>query len=157
MAFNWDLTLFFISLVAIVVALIALIIAIIMQVKVRRIFRSANTPNLERLIGLHSKTLENLLKFQTEATGYIKSLDKRVKTKTNSAYTLRFNSFQGEGIGGNQSFSSVLTDEEGNGVIITSMHTRERTNVFAKPLKNWLSEYQLSEEEKKALKWAEEK
>lgn len=69
-----------------------------------------------------------------------------------NAFTVRFNPFQGKGIGGNQSFSSVFVDEEGNGVVITSMHTRERTNVFAKPLKNWGSEYELSEEEKRAIK-----
>jgi hypothetical protein len=69
----------------------------------------------------------------------------------NSA-TVRFNPFQGEGTGGNQSFSSIFADEEGNGVVITSMHTRERTNMFGKPLKNWKSEYELTDEEKQAIK-----
>jgi len=77
----------------------------------------------------------------------MKSLDERIKKKTMGASTLRFNPFQGGGVGGNQSFSSIFADEEGNGVIITSMHTRERTNVFAKPIKNWKSEHELSEEE----------
>jgi hypothetical protein len=54
-------------------------------------------------------------------------------------------------VGGNQSFSAGLVDEEGSGVIITSMHMRERTNVFAKPLKNWKSEYELSKEEKESI------
>jgi len=31
---------------------------------------------------------------------------------------------------------------------MTSMHTRERTNVLGKPIKNWKSEYEFSEEEK---------
>lgn len=86
----------------------------------------------------------------------MKSLDERIKKKTMSASTLRFNPFQGEGVGGNQSFSSVFADEEGRGVIITSMHTRERTNVFAKPIKNWKSEYELSEEEMTVINKAKE-
>jgi hypothetical protein len=69
-----------------------------------------------------------------------------------SASTIRFNPFQGGEVGSNQSFSSVFADEEGNGVVITSMHTRERTNVFAKPLKTWKSEYELTQEEKEVIK-----
>jgi hypothetical protein len=151
MAIDWNLVVFFASFAALAVSSIALILSVIMHIRVRKIFRSANIPDIERLIGLHTKTIEDLAKFKAESTEYMKSLDGRIKKKTNNASTIRFNPFQGEGVGGNQSFSSVLADEEGDGVIITSMHTRERTNVFAKPLKKWQSEYNLSEEESKAL------
>ncbi len=151
MTIDWNLVIFFVPFAALAVSLITLLIAIIMHVRVRRIFRSANTPDIERLMSLHTKTIEDLVKFKAESTAYMKSLDSRIKKKTANASTLRFNPFQGEGVGGNQSFSSVLADEEGDGVVITSMHTRERTNVFAKPLQKWQSEYQLSEEENKAI------
>jgi hypothetical protein len=152
MLINWSLVVFFVPFIALAASLAALIVSIIMHVRVSRIFRSANTPDIERLIKLHTKTIEDLLRFQAESTIYMKSLDGRIKKKTMNASTVRFNPFQGEGIGGNQSFSSVFADEEGNGVVITSMHTRERTNVFAKPLQNWKSEYELSEEEGQAIK-----
>jgi len=113
-------------------------------------------PDIERLIRLHTKTLEDFVGFKAESAEYMRSLDSRIKKKTTNASTLRFNTFQGEGVGGNQSFSSVFVDEEGDGVVITSMYTRERTNVFAKPLKNWKSEYKLSEEEKKVINKAKE-
>jgi len=151
MIIDWNLVVFFIPFAALAVALLALIFSIIMQVRIRRIFRSASTPDLERLLKLHTKTLEDFVRFQAESTRYMKTLDDRIKKKTAGASVLRFNPFQGEGIGGNQSFSVGLADEEGNGVVITSMHTRERTNVFAKPLKNWQSEYDLSDEEKQAI------
>lgn len=142
---------FFASLSALAASLAALALSILMHLRVSRIFHSANSTNIEKLLGLHSKTLEDLVKFQAESTKYMNQLSGRIKKKIVSASTLRFNPFQGEGVGGNQSFSSVFADEEGNGVVITSMHTRERTNVFAKPLKNWHSEYELIEEEKKAI------
>lgn len=151
MSIDWNLVVFFIPFAALVAALVALIISILVQIRMSRIFRSANTPDIERLLKLHSKTLEDFIRFKAESTGYMKLLDDRIKKKTMSASTLRFNPFQGEGTGGNQSFSVGLADEEGNGVVITSMHTRERTNVFAKPIKNWQSEYELSEEEKKVI------
>jgi hypothetical protein len=152
MFIDWNLVVFFIPFIALAIALLALVFSIIMQVRVRRIFRSASTPDIERLLKLHTKTLEDFIRFQAESTAYMKSLDNRIKNKTINASTVRFNPFRGEGTGGNQSFSSVFADEEGNGVVITSMHTRERTNVFAKPLKSWKSESELSEEERRAIK-----
>jgi hypothetical protein len=87
----------------------------------------------------------------------MKSLDGRIKKKIVNTSTLRFNPFQGEGVGGNQSFTVSLADEEGDGLVITSMHTRERTNIFAKPLKNWQSDYELGEEEKQVIETSKSK
>ena len=152
MSIDWNLVVFLLPFVALAIALAALIISIIMHVRVSRIFRSANTPDIERLLKLHTKTIEDLLRSQAESVIQTKRLSDRIKKKVASVPTLRFNPFQGDGNGSNQSFSSVFVDEEGSGVVITSMHTRERTNIFAKPLKNWQSEYELSEEEKQAIK-----
>jgi hypothetical protein len=152
MAIDWDWVIFFVPFVALAASLLALVFSIMMHIRVTKIFRSANAPDIERLLGLHSKTLEDSIKFQIESTAYMKLLDNRIKTKTQNAATVRFNPFQGDGAGGNQSFSSVLADERGDGVVITSIHTRERTNVFAKPLKTWKSEYELTKEEKTAIK-----
>ncbi len=152
MIIDWNSAVFFTPFIALAISLIALIFSVAMHIRVSKIFRSANTPDIERLLKLHTKTLENLIKFQTESTSYMKLLSDRIKEKMRSAPTLRFNPFKGGKFGGNQSFSSIFADEEGNGVIITSMHTRERTNVFAKPLKNWKSEHELTVEEKEVIK-----
>ncbi len=151
MFIDWNLAVFLLPFVTLTVALAAFIFSIVMHIRVKKIFRSANTPDIERLIKLHTKTLEDLLKFQAESVMQMKRLSGRIKKKVASAPTLRFNPFQGEGTGGNQSFSSIFADEEGDGVVITSMHTRERTNVFAKPLQKWKSEHELSEEEKQVI------
>jgi hypothetical protein len=152
MIIDWNLVVFFIPFVALAVALLSLVFSITMHLRVKRIFRSASAPDIERLLKLHTKTLEDFIRFQGESTKYMGLLDSRIKKKTTSISTVRFNPFQGGGVGGNQSFSASLVDEEGNGAVITSMHLRDRTNVFAKPIKNWISEYDLSEEEKQAIK-----
>lgn len=151
MSINFSLVVFFVPFVALTAALLALVISIMMHIRVSKIFRNSKASDIEKLMRLHTKTLEDLLAFQAGTTSYMKSLDYRIKEKMKSAPTLRFNPFQGRGVGGNQSFSSVFADEEGNGVVITSMHARERTSVFAKPLKNWRSEYELSKEEKMTI------
>lgn len=45
---------------------------------------------------------------------------------------LRFNPFKE--VGGNQSFSVALLDGRNSGVILSSLHTREGTRVYAKPV-----------------------
>jgi hypothetical protein len=65
---------------------------------------------------------------------------------------VRYNPF-GD-VGGNQSFSLALIDGTGNGYVISSIHSREGTRVYAKTVEAGGSEYNLSEEEKKAIKIA---
>ncbi len=62
----------------------------------------------------------------------------------------RFNPF--ENIGGNQSFILTILDETDSGVILTSLHNRDLTRIYAKPIKNGQAENNtLSKEEKLAI------
>lgn len=65
---------------------------------------------------------------------------------------VRYNPF-GD-VGGNQSFSLCLLDEEGSGYVISSIHSREGTRVYSKTVTGGKSEYNLSDEEKKAIEIA---
>ena len=62
---------------------------------------------------------------------------------------IRFNPFSE--MGGDHSFSVALLDGHDTGIIITGLHTRERTRVYIKPVKKGKSTYDLSKEELKAL------
>ena len=61
----------------------------------------------------------------------------------------RFNPFRE--LGGDHSFSLAVLDSEDSGVVITSLHTRDRTRVYMKEIKKGKSDVEISEEEKKAL------
>jgi len=65
---------------------------------------------------------------------------------------IRYNPFSE--VGSNQSFSVALLDGNNDGVVITSLFTREGNRVYAKPIKNAVSEYSLSDEEKEAIEKA---
>ncbi len=54
-------------------------------------------------------------------------------------------------IGGDQSFSLALVDEQGNGVLLSALHGRDETRVYAKALTQWRSSHSLSAEEQQAL------
>lgn len=62
---------------------------------------------------------------------------------------VRFNPF--DEIGGEHSFSLAILDGRDNGFVITTLHTRERTRVYTKEIKEGKSELELSEEERKAI------
>jgi hypothetical protein len=62
---------------------------------------------------------------------------------------LRFNPFND--VGGDQSFALALVDGYGNGVVVSSLHMRDVTRVYAKPLKKWEAEHHLTDEEKQAI------
>jgi hypothetical protein len=65
---------------------------------------------------------------------------------------IRYNPFADTG--GDQSFAIALLDSLGNGVVLSSLHSRTDTRVFAKPVQSGRSKYQLSDEEQDAIKKA---
>jgi Protein of unknown function (DUF4446) len=65
---------------------------------------------------------------------------------------LRFDAF--EDVGGRLSFSCALLDEHGTGVVLTSINGRQETRVYAKPVTDGTSSYNLSTEEAEAIRVA---
>lgn len=63
---------------------------------------------------------------------------------------IRFNPF--EDAGGDQSFAAALLDGEGSGVVISSLHARGNTRVYAKSVVGGKPQHhQFSKEEKEAV------
>jgi hypothetical protein len=79
-------------------------------------------------------------------------LDSEIKSSIRGVATVRFNAFAD--VGGKQSFATAVISEDGNGFVISSVYTRDRMNVYAKPIVDFSSEYELSVEEARALKEA---
>jgi hypothetical protein len=65
---------------------------------------------------------------------------------------VRFNPF--EDTGGNQSFALALLDADGNGWVLSSLHARTGTRVYAKAIRSGRSDGALSDEEAAAIKQA---
>jgi hypothetical protein len=112
--------------------------------------------NLDESFDLLNKEITELKKFKVTALDTFKDNDARLKKTISGVETIRFNPFKGEGQGGNQSFATAFLNEEKNGVIISSMYSRDHISIFSKPIKNFISEYELTNEEKKALTNAQE-
>ncbi len=70
----------------------------------------------------------------------------------NQAGLVRYNPFPSSG--GNMSFSLALLNNNGDGVVITSLHSREGVRIYSKGVKEFTSEQTLMEEEKEAIERA---
>lgn len=105
------------------------------------------------------ETLEEVLAVFESLEEKIKELSGRIEEikKSKSGFfqklgLIRFNPYKG--MGGDQSFSLAMLDGENNGFIVTSLSGRSGNRIFAKPINNGKSSYQLSEEEGQALEKA---
>src|SRR5581483_6121670 len=65
---------------------------------------------------------------------------------------VRYNPFADTG--GDHSFAIALLDSGGNGLVVSSLHGRTETRVFAKPIQSGRSRYPLSDEEQDAIRKA---
>ena len=79
-------------------------------------------------------------------------LDTALQRSIQRVGVVRFNPFPDTG--GDQSFAIALLDKIGNGLVISSLHSRADTRVFAKQIANGRSRYPMSDEEQDAIKAA---
>lgn len=79
----------------------------------------------------------------------LENLKKEGKFSVQKVGIVRYNPFSE--VGSNQSFSVALLDGNNNGVVITSLFSRDGNRVYGKGIKSGRSEYSLSNEEKKAI------
>jgi hypothetical protein len=131
-------------------AILVLVWFIRLEIKFRRLL-PGKALTLEQFLVSIQNTLKELKKFQADYIAYLGTVEKRLQGSIQGVETLRFNPFQGRGEGGKQSFATALINEKGDGVVISSLYSRERVSVFSKPLKHFTSEYGLSDEEKEAI------
>ncbi len=123
--------------------------------RLKKFFLGKKAQNLEETIFFLENEIKQLKKAQENQQVVLEQINKKLKKSIRGLETIRFNPFPDQG--SNQSFAIGLLNEEKNGVVISSLYSRERMSVFAKPIKNGKSDYELTQEEKEALQKAEVK
>lgn len=125
--------------------------------RLNRILRGKNTLTIEDSIIELAKELDTLNEFKEGSEEYLKLVEQRLRKSVQGIETRRFNAFKGTGAGGNQSFACAFVNENGDGIILSSLYASDRMSVFAKPVEEFTSTYELTEEEDLALKSAKKK
>lgn len=148
-----------VSLLATGAALAAIGLAIWLMIRLNRLerhYRALTTGteggNLEAVLEEHIGKVQQATRRVQELDTLVMRLERNNRTHLQRVGFLRFNPFRDTG--GDQSFALALTDEGGSGVVISSLHSREVTRVYAKPLVAWQTSYQLTDEERAAIQRA---
>ena len=132
------------------IVLVTVILAVYQEIRLRRLLRGKNAATLEDTMLELMKEIETLKTARREIENYLKIAERRLRRAISGVGMIRFNPFKGTS-GSNQSFSAAFLNEEGDGVVLSSLYSRDRVSVFAKPIKERASEYELTEEEKEAI------
>lgn len=140
-------TLLFALLGAAILMLVLWVIAL--EVRLARVFKGGQPVSMEKELTERKRDAERAEEAVRAMARGMEELDARLKRKLETVRTIRFNPFQGTG--GNHSFASAFLDEERNGVVLSSLYSREKVSIFAKPIRGGKSEIELSEEERGVL------
>lgn len=108
--------------------------------------------NLEEVMSLHVGRINEHERRLGNIDRDITVLDRVLRTAIQRVGLVRFNPF--DETGGDQSFAIALLDQHGNGLVLSSLHNRTETRVYAKPIEGGQSRYTLSNEEEQALNQA---
>jgi len=107
--------------------------------------RKSEPKNLEEVLDY----LKKLEKKSEILSKELKNLKEESKFSIQKVGIVRFNPFSE--VGGNQSFSIALLNGNNDGIIITSLYSRQENRIYGKPIKAGSSKYSLSDEEKRAI------
>ena len=81
-------------------------------------------------------------------------IDERTRRSLQHIGMVRYNPF--DDTGSDQSFAIALLDDRRDGVVLSSLHGRANTRIFAKPVADGASAHNLSDEEAQAIRIAVE-
>ena len=132
---------------------IAIVISAIWMIKtekrLKRFFLGKKAKDLEDTIVSLENDIDILKKSKENTEKELADIEKKLRKSIRGLETIRFNPFPDQG--SNQSFAIGMLNEDNDGVVISSLYSRERMSIFAKPIKDGKSTYELTEEEREAL------
>ena len=140
-----------------ILVLILIADVFLLRQKVKKLLRGGKNESMEDVLGSLDADIKKMEAFKADMEKYLRNVEKRLRRSSQAIETIRFNAFKGDGLGGNQSFATAIVNEEGDGAVVSSLYSRDRVSVFAKPITNFASEIELSEKEKQVVSKAKNK
>jgi hypothetical protein len=117
--------------------------------KYRQLTNGNDQANIEALLVQLQERFDAVREEQGRQKETMTNLMSKIKTMKSNVGIHRYNAF--DAAGSDLSFTIAMLDEESNGVLLTGIHSREQTYMYAKPVEKGQSSYNLSPEEKETL------
>lgn len=141
------------------ISILSLLLTLALTWTLLRLYR-LDQVRKEFFTGEHHKNLEQVLVDQNRAITKLASDLDDLRAQATDLFIMNKNNIQKIGFirynpfddaGGNISFALALLNEHNDGVVISSLHGREGTRMYAKAIQGGRSESKLTEEETKAI------
>lgn len=143
------------SVVSIILAVILIIVLCKLKTLKRRVdslTRGKDTESLEDIIVSYLERVESLEEGEEITRAALNAIKDNLKITYQKTGLVKYDAFRE--MSGALSYSLALLDKENNGVLISSMYSREGCYTYAKEIIKGESKINLSEEEAEALKQA---
>jgi hypothetical protein len=146
-----------VGLCAVLVVLIVAIVSLArrtrrLDARLHGVTRGEDGRSLEAVLDAHLDKVFAVARELDELTARTVLLEAAQRRSFQRVGLVRYNPF--EETGGNQSFALALLDAAGDGWVLSSLHARSGTRIYAKAIKAGRADTGLSEEETAALKQA---
>ena len=125
-----------------------------LQKRYKNLFLGQEQTDIEKLILSYRQAIDDLKKEQAQLKQKSSKMERILNNVIMGISLKRYNAFKDTG--SDLSFSLALLNKQNQGVVLTSIFGREETRVYAKDVAEGKSNYNLSEEEVKALSQAQQ-
>ncbi|WP_053982818.1 DUF4446 family protein [Niameybacter massiliensis] len=148
----------YIVMVLVVFCFILFIMFIISFIKMKKIqrkyerFMIKDDVDLENLLIHYAKKVNQVKDNEEKILDKIDKLSNEIKYCTQKVGVVRYNAI--EKVGADLSFAIAMMDAEDNGLVLNGIYSRDGSYIYSKPIKSGTSTYQLSDEEKEAIRLA---
>lgn len=147
------------AVVATAAAVVLLVVVAVMGLRLRRLtrtYRAAVGPDgaqdLVEAVSQQQSAIARLREDLGTVHANTEALRDLQRVAVSRVGLVRYDAFPD--MGGMLSFSAVLADEHGDGVVVSAINGRQETRVYGKPLVSGDSEHTLSDEEQEAVRAA---
>jgi hypothetical protein len=94
----------------------------------------------------------SMLAYAKKADERLEALEGVVKRDLHKVGFIRYNSF--DDVGSDLSFTLALINDDGDGVVVTSIYSREETRTYGKAVRKYVPQQGASKEEQSAIAMA---
>lgn len=119
--------------------------------RISALTRGKDARSLESEIKEMLTVYGNALKHLEGQESRLTILESRIEHSASQVTCKRFDAFESEGAGGKQSFCIKVLSDAGDGVLITSLASRNGTSLYAKKIEKFKSETPLLSEESELI------
>lgn len=105
--------------------------------------------DVENVISKYFEKIEKLEAQNANQNIELEKINKHLNICISKVGLIRFNPY--DDMGGDLCFALALLDDKNNGVVISTLHSREQSFTYSKEIKNLTSQHQITKEEQEAI------